>query len=228
MDLENRQETGSGREIVFDNAATAAGRGSGAADDLVSRLSAARLLAILRLEDPETAGVELARRLHSQGIRAIECTLNRSGALAAIERIQEEFGSDTLVGAGTVTRLDQIDSLVSLGVDFCVTPHLDPALVTKALERGLAMIPGVMTPSEVAEAFRLGVPAVKLFPAGVLGVGYLEALQGPFGNFPVVPTGSIDLGDVEGWLRAGALAVGLGSALVRPEVIPPELTALLR
>src|SRR5690606_35619017 len=91
MDLENRQETGSEREIVFDNAATAAGRGSGAADDLVSRLSAARLLAILRLEDPETAGVELARRLHSQGIRAIECTLNRSGALAAIERIQDEF-----------------------------------------------------------------------------------------------------------------------------------------
>lgn len=196
--------------------------------DLIDRLSAARLLAILRMDEPDTAGVELARRLHRQGVRAIECTLDRAGALTAIERIRDEFGSDTLVGAGTVTRLDQVDSLVALGVDFCVTPHLDPALVEHSLGQGVPMVPGVMTPSEVAEAFRLGVPAVKLFPAGVLGIGYLEALQGPFGRFPVVPTGSIGIAEVDGWLAAGAVAVGLGSALTRPDTIPPELARLLQ
>lgn len=196
--------------------------------DLIARLSDARLLAILRMDDPDTAGVELARRLHEQGVRAIECTLDKAGALTAIERIRGELGDETLVGAGTVTRLDQVDSLVALGVDFCVTPHLDPDLVSHALDRGLAIVPGVMTPSEVAEAFRLGAPAVKLFPAGVLGIPYLKALQGPFGEFPVVPTGSIEIDEVEGWLEAGAIAVGLGSAITKPKTIPPELVRLLR
>lgn len=196
--------------------------------NLVTRLFDARLLAILRMDDLDTAGVEKARRLHGQGVRAIECTLNRRGALDAIGRIREELGENTLVGAGTLTRLDEVDSLVSIGVDFCVTPHLDSALVSHALESGLPIIPGVMTPSEIAEAFRLGVPAVKLFPAGVLGVDYLEAIQGPFGSFPVVPTGSIGIDDVEGWLEAGAIAVGIGSALVRTDRIPPRLAALLQ
>ena len=196
--------------------------------DIVARLSDARLLAILRMDEPDTVGVELARRLHGQGVRAIECTLDKPGALTAIERIRDELGADTLVGAGTVTRVDQVDSLASLGVDFCVTPHLDPRLVTHSLDRGLPIVPGGMTPSEVAEAFRLGAPAVKLFPAGVLGIAYLEALQGPFGRFPVVPTGSIGIGDVEAWLEAGAVAVGLGSALTRPDTIPAELARLLQ
>lgn len=194
---------------------------------LVERLGAARVMAILRMDDVETKGVEVALRLHRAGVRAIECTLDRPGALTAIRRLRSEIGSDTLVGAGTVTTASQVDDLAGLGVDFCVTPHLDPAVVTHALDKGIPVIPGVMTPTDLAAAFHLGVPAVKLFPAGVLGPGYLRVLQGPYGRFPVVPTGSIDVGDVGTWLDAGATCVGLGSALTRGDGIPAELGEVL-
>jgi 2-dehydro-3-deoxyphosphogluconate aldolase / (4S)-4-hydroxy-2-oxoglutarate aldolase len=194
---------------------------------LLDRLAAARILAILRMDDVATAGVEVAMRLHGAGVRAIECTLDRAGALDAITALRNGLGSDTLVGAGTVTETTQLDDLARVGVDFCVTPHLDTDLVRRALDLDLPMIPGVMTASEVAAAFRLGVPAVKLFPAGSLGVAYLRSLQGPFGHFPVIPTGGIDVGDVAGWLEAGALCVGLGSALTGPSDIPLALKDLL-
>lgn len=187
---------------------------------LLERLEAARVLAILRMDDVETKGVDAALALHREGIRALECTLDRSRALTAIERLLTEVGSDTMVGAGTVTTTSQIDELVRLDVDFCVTPHLDPELVTYALDARVPIIPGVMTASEVAAAFRLGAPAVKLFPAGFLGIDYLRALQGPLGFFPVVPTGGIEIADVDDWLEAGATCVGLGSALTKPGSVP--------
>lgn len=195
--------------------------------NLVERLESSRILAILRMDEVETEGFRRALHLHQAGIRAIECTLDRSGALTAIGRLQEELGSDTLVGAGTVTMAEQVDDLARLGVDFCVTPHLDTDLLTHAVAAGLPMLPGVMTPSEVATAFRLGAPAVKLFPAGILGPRYLRALQGPFGTFPVVPTGSIGVEDVSTWLDAGATCVGLGSALTASEEVPSPLRDLL-
>lgn len=194
---------------------------------LVESLRAARVLAILRMDDIDTRGVETALRLHTQGVRAIECTMDRPGALEAIGRLRGEIGSDTLVGAGTVTRTSQVDDLAAAGADFCVTPHLDPDLVVHSLGCGLPILPGVMTPSEVATAFRLGAPAVKLFPAGLLGTRYLAALQAPFGDFPVVPTGSIGVEDVPGWLEAGAVCVGLGSALTGPGEIAGTLREVL-
>lgn len=194
--------------------------------DLVDRLRSARILAILRLDDVETKGVEVALRLHGIGVRAIECTLDRPGAITAIQRLRDELGT-TLVGGGTVTDPEQVDALIKAGADFCVTPHLDRSLVTYSLGRGMPMIPGIMTPSELAAALRLGTPAVKLFPAGLLGVEYLKALRGPFGSFPVIPTGSITVDDVPSWLGAGATCVGLGSALTETEEIPDTLMEVL-
>ena len=110
-----------------------------------------------------------------------------------------------------------VDTLIDLGVDFAVTPHLDERLLDHALSNGLPMLPGVMTPSEVATARRVGAPGIKLFPAGALGTGYLQALLGPFPGLLVVPTGGIGRGDVDGWIEAGALAVGLGGKLFEDE-----------
>ncbi len=193
----------------------------------IERLQSARVLAILRMEEVATSGVATAYRLHRAGVRAIECTLDQGGALDAIAELGRSLGADTVVGAGTVMTTAQIDDLVSIGAEFCVTPHLDADLLTYALGASLPMIPGVMTPSELATALRLGAPAVKLFPAGPLGIGYLKALRGPFGNFAVIPTGGIDVGEVPAWLAAGSLCVGLGSALTGPDGVPAELVDIL-
>lgn len=194
---------------------------------LVDDLHRARVIAVLRRPDISQVSVALYRQLHEQGVRAIECTLDQPGAVEAIQAIKKVASSDMLVGAGTVTTTEQLDSVASIGVRFAMAPHLDPDLLQHASDLGIPLIPGVTTPSEIARAFSLGAPAVKLFPAGPLGIPYFKALRGPFGDFAVIPTGGIQVSEVGAWLEAGALCVGLGNALTGPDGVPNSLESLL-
>lgn len=194
---------------------------------LLEHLAASRILAVLRRPDIATCADALVTGLRERGVRAIECTLDQPGALEVIRRLRAERLPDELIGAGTVRTTLQIDALHAAGADFAVSPHLDEALLAYAVEVGLPLLPGVMTPSEVARALALGAPAVKLFPAGPLGIDYLKALRGPFPDVAVVPTGGIAIKDVRAWLQAGALCVGLGSALTRGDRLPETLTSVL-
>ncbi|MGH9293453.1 MAG: bifunctional 4-hydroxy-2-oxoglutarate aldolase/2-dehydro-3-deoxy-phosphogluconate aldolase, partial [Acidimicrobiales bacterium] len=111
---------------------------------------------------------------------------------------------------------------------FCLSPHLDPALVRACRARDLLPIPGVLSPTEIVSAQALGLDLLKLFPCAGVGPEYLKALRGPFPTIDFVPTGGIELDDVEGWLRAGAAAVGLGSGLVgRGTLSAGDATAVL-
>ena len=172
-----------------------------------------RVLPILRLRDHGRA-VEIAETLVEAGVRALEITLGEPSAPEAIASVVKAVGDRVPVGAGTV--LDPADPrrLADLGVEFCVSPHTDPALVEAALAAGLVPFPGTFTPTEVTVARAAGAPAVKLFPAGAAGPGYLKVLLGPFPDLAVVPTGGVTIDDVPAWLAAGAIAVGLGSDLV--------------
>lgn len=183
------------------------------AHQLLDTLAASRILAILRRPDVAAVAVDLVARLRDDGIGAVECTIEQPGAFDALAALVAQRRPGELVGAGTVMTIADVDALVTLGVDFAVTPHLDERLLEHALASGLPMIPGVMTPSEVAAARRLGAPAVKLFPAGVLGTAYLRALLDPFAGLAVVATGGIGRDDADEWVAAGALAVGIGGKL---------------
>lgn len=194
---------------------------------VVDALRDARVLAILRRPDIAEVAVPLFERLHADGVRAVECTLDQPGALGAIETLLAIAPPGVVVGAGTVTSVDEVDRLADLGAGFAVTPHLDPALLERASALGFPLIPGVMTPTEIAIALGLGAPAVKLFPAGPLGIPYLSALYGPFGDLAVIPTGGISVPEVPAWLSAGAVAVGLGSALTGPDGVPAALRGVL-
>lgn len=194
---------------------------------LIDDLRASKVLAILRRSDIAQVAVPLFERLHAQGIRAVECTLDQPGALPAIEALVAIAPGGTIVGAGTVTTCEQLDRLASIGARFAVTPHLDPALIEHAIRTGVPLIPGVMTPTEIVTAQSLGALAVKLFPAGPLGPAYLKTLLGPFPDLAVIPTGGIEVGDVPLWLKAGAVAVGLGSALTGPDGVPDDLRLVL-
>ena len=169
-----------------------------------------RLMAIIRYRaggDVSGAIDALARG----GIRVMEVTVDTPGAWDAIK--QAATRSDLIVGAGTVTDVDQVAQLSALGGRFVVSPGFDPDVVAAATRHGLAPLPGVATGTEVLAARRAGVEFFKLFPAGALGVRYLAALRGPFGKESFVPTGGISIADTADWLRAGAFAVALGSEL---------------
>jgi 2-dehydro-3-deoxyphosphogluconate aldolase/(4S)-4-hydroxy-2-oxoglutarate aldolase len=179
----------------------------------LERLRAARAVAVVRARDGDEA-VRIAEALRDGGLEAIELTFTTPGVDAALVETRRRLGDGLLLGAGTITTADEAEAALAAGADFLVSPHLDVPLLEAMLATGLLVVPGVLTPSEVAAALRAGASAVKLFPASTVGVGYLKALLGPFPGLQVMPTGGITPAAAAEWLAAGAAAVGLGSELL--------------
>ena len=181
--------------------------------DAVERVRDSGAVAIMRLRD-HGLSVEIGRLLAAAGLLVIEVTLDDPGALGALRALADRLPDDVLLGAGTVRRPEQVAQAADAGARFCLSPHCDPAIIEATLAAGLEPVPGAGTATEVARGLDAGARMVKLFPAGPLGIGYLEALHGPFRGTAFLPTGGIRHDEVGGWLEAGATAVGLGSDLV--------------
>lgn len=151
------------------------------------------------------------------GLMVVEVTMDSERAADQIERVCAAVPEHVVVGAGTVTSMSDVDTALSAGAGFLVAPGFDPAVVQRAVARGVTIVPGVMTPSEAMAAVDAlsgaGPPPVcKLFPAGVLGVDFLQAMSAPFADVRWICTGGIGIENARGFLDAGA-AVGLGSCL---------------
>jgi 2-dehydro-3-deoxyphosphogluconate aldolase / (4S)-4-hydroxy-2-oxoglutarate aldolase len=166
---------------------------------------------------PASTAPAIAEALVAGGVAAMEITLNEpeTEALRAIEALaQRADGLGALVGAGTVLSIPSAERAVSAGASFLVMPHTDASLVRWCAERGVPCFPGALTPSEILLAWGAGASAVKLFPASAVGPAYLGHLSGPLPEVPIVPTGGVSAGTAADWLRAGAVAVGMGGWLI--------------
>jgi 2-dehydro-3-deoxyphosphogluconate aldolase / (4S)-4-hydroxy-2-oxoglutarate aldolase len=156
----------------------------------------------------------VADALLAGGVRVLEVTLNSPDALGAVADLAGSHGGHMLLGAGTVLDLADAQAAVDAGARFLVMPHLDPELVGWCAERGVPAFPGAMTPTEVLGAWRAGAAAVKVFPAALLGPGYLRELRGPLDGVPLLPTGGISAVNAADFLTAGAVAVAAGGWLI--------------
>jgi len=177
---------------------------SAAIDAIRSR----RVVAILRrIPDPE----RVVRALQEGGIAIVEITLDSDAALETIARLRDD--PQLVVLAGTVRTGQEAEAAAERGAQACVGPALVPEVIEACRKLGLPAIPGALTPTEVETARRLGATMVKLFPAARLGPEYVRDLRGPFPDVPLLVTGGIDASNAVAFLRAGAAAVGVGSAL---------------
>lgn len=172
-----------------------------------------RLIAILRLSDHRRV-VQIAKILADNGVRVLEVTVEHPHGLRSVEQIATALAGSVVVGAGTVLDAATVGRARDAGARFCVSPHLDGEVVAAAQAAGLLPLPGALTPTEIVRALSLGISLVKLFPASVVGTGYLTALRGPLPGAALVPTGGIGLEDASRWLAAGAAAVAIGGQLV--------------
>ena len=180
----------------------------------LERLAAVPLVAILRASD---AGrfLDVGRVLYEAGVRGIEVTLTSEGALEAFGRLREELPGDALLGVGTVRSVADAELAAAAGAGYLVAPDLRPEVVGWAVERGLPVVPGALTPTEVAAAWAAGATAVKVFPVSAVGgPAYVKAVRAPLPEVPLVPTGGVGIDDIGAYLDAGAAAVGLGSPLL--------------
>jgi 2-dehydro-3-deoxyphosphogluconate aldolase/(4S)-4-hydroxy-2-oxoglutarate aldolase len=184
----------------------------------VAKLRAAGLLAVLRAPSAEIA-VSAVDVLVAGGVTGIEITYSTPDAPAVIAEIRRRHGSHLYLGAGTILTEMQVDDAVAAGAEFLVSPGTDERLVAAMLASGAAVFSGALTPTEVMTAVRLGVHAIKIFPASLGGPAYLRALRGPFPDVPLMPTGGVNAGNLADWLSAGAVAVGVGSELCPPAAL---------
>jgi len=181
--------------------------------DFAGALRSQRLVAIVRGTDP-AAATRTVLTLAGEGVGLVEVSMTTPAALDVISRARRELGTETSVGAGTVIAAQDADRAADAGADFVVTPAIVPAL-GRAAERGLPLLAGALTPTEVvAAAAQAGVVAVKLFPASLGGPRYLRALLDPFPSAALVPVGGVDADAACDYLAAGAVAVGVGSPLI--------------
>ncbi|MFJ6688665.1 bifunctional 4-hydroxy-2-oxoglutarate aldolase/2-dehydro-3-deoxy-phosphogluconate aldolase [Streptomyces sp. NPDC091294] len=193
--------------------------------DLRAALETHRLVAIVRGGDADAA-LRTVLTLAEEGVELIEVSLTGKDALHVIERARAALGPDRPLGAGTVLTADDAVAAHRAGADFAVTPGLGDG-VTAARERGMPVLAGVMTPTDVIAARTLGATALKIFPAAQAGgPAYVKALRGPFPQEALVPVGGVDEAAARAHLAAGATAVGVGSPLIGDAADGGSLDAL--
>ncbi len=176
------------------------------------------VLPVVELENPDQAD-DMFAALSRGGIEAAEITLRTSGAAAALEHLIKR-NPDALLGAGTVRTLDDARRMIDIGASFVVSPGTDEEIIEYCIELDVLVLPGVCTPTEVLRAVHVGARLLKFFPAEAAGgVGFLNALSGPFRDVSFVPTGGISEANLEQYLRLPHVAACGGSWMVTTELL---------
>jgi 2-dehydro-3-deoxyphosphogluconate aldolase / (4S)-4-hydroxy-2-oxoglutarate aldolase len=171
-----------------------------------------RIVAILRGCAPERV-MDIVAALADGGVRLLEITLNSPGALDLIRRVAGTMGDRVLVGAGTVMTPAEAEMAIDAGAKFILSPSLDADTIRVTKELGAISVPGAFTATEIVMSWRNGADIVKVFPASV-GASYLRDLRGPLPQIRLMPTGGVNLENIREFRAAGAVAFGIGSALV--------------
>jgi 2-dehydro-3-deoxyphosphogluconate aldolase / (4S)-4-hydroxy-2-oxoglutarate aldolase len=181
------------------------------AQETFEQVRASGVIGIVRTQDEHVA-LDQARRAIQAGLPVVEVSLTTPGGLSVIETLAGE-GHDAVVGAGTVLDAATVDRVVDAGGTVIVSPNFEPAVVEAAVRRGVAVFPGCLTPTEMVHAMALGATAVKIVPAHLWSPAALAGMLQALPQLPCVPTGGVGPDDLGEWIRAGAVAAGIGSAL---------------
>lgn len=190
--------------------------------DFLAAVRAQRVLPVLRAADADAAAGR-ALQLIGAGCRVVELTTTIPDWSRALRHVVDEVGDGSLVGLGTVTTAEQALRAVDIGVAFLVSPYAAPDVRTVAGDAGLPFLEGAFTPTELANAAAYG--PVKLFPAHAGGPAYLASVRTILPDVAIIPTGGVRLDDVDAYLRAGAVAAGVGSGLPDDPAALAELFA---
>ena len=169
--------------------------------NVLDRLKQSGVVPVVVLDDAKDA-VATAKALLAGGVDVMEITFRTAAAADSIKAVTENC-PDMLVGAGTVITLEQCKKAVECGAKFIVSPGFDPEVAAWCVERNVPITPGCVTPTEIVAAMKLGLNAVKFFPAGVYGgLKAMKALSAPFGGIKFIPTGGGDAKNLKEYLEA--------------------------
>jgi len=186
--------------------------------DVVAVIERLGVVAVIRLKDAGALRGTIDA-LAAGGIKALEVTMTVPGAVDLIAEIAPQLSDDFLVGAGTVLDAPTARRVIDAGAKFVVSPVCSPQVIEECHRLDIAVMPGCFSPTEIFAAWSAGADVVKVFPATALGPTYFKDVRAPLPQLKLMPTGGVSIENAGDWIRAGAVAVGIGSALLDARAI---------
>jgi 2-dehydro-3-deoxyphosphogluconate aldolase/(4S)-4-hydroxy-2-oxoglutarate aldolase len=183
--------------------------------DAIQRLG---VVAVIRMKDAAKLRA-VVDAIAAGGVRAIEVTMTVPNAVDLIRTLAATLPRDILLGAGTVTNAETARAVIDAGARYVVSPVFRREVIAACHERNVAAAPGCFTPTEILDAHECGADVVKVFPATALGPQFIKDVRAPLPQVRLMPTGGVSLDNAGEWIRAGAIAVGVGSALLDARAI---------
>ncbi|HUR44787.1 MAG TPA: bifunctional 4-hydroxy-2-oxoglutarate aldolase/2-dehydro-3-deoxy-phosphogluconate aldolase [Candidatus Saccharimonadales bacterium] len=185
---------------------------------IVSAIKECGLVAVIRAPSTEMV-LPICEALLAGGITSLEITFTVPNALEAIQDVSQKLSGKALVGAGTVLEAESCRSAIRHGAEFIVSPVTKLEVLEAAHALGKPLMLGAYTPTEAQLAHEAGADFIKIFPADKLGPGYIRNIRAPLPHLQIVPTGGVDLQTAPEFLKAGCVALGVGSSLLKPEFL---------
>jgi 2-dehydro-3-deoxyphosphogluconate aldolase / (4S)-4-hydroxy-2-oxoglutarate aldolase len=187
--------------------------------DVVRTIAELGLVPVVRARSADEA-IRVTDAIREGGVHVLEITMTVPGALAVMEQLATRFGSDVVLGAGTVLDRETARACILAGARFVVSPALDLGTIETCRRYSVAVMPGALTPTEVLTAWAAGADVVKVFPCGALGgASYIRSLKAPLPHVEMIPTGGVSVKTAAEFIQAGAFALGVGADLVDVEAI---------
>lgn len=197
----------------------------------LARIESTGLIAVIRADSSDEL-VNVCKALADGGVEAAEITMTTPGALEAISAARKAMGDRCIIGVGSVLDAETARLAILAGAQFVFAPTLNLSVIEMAHRYDKAVVPGAMTPTEILNAWQAGADMVKVFPANHFGPKYFRDVLAPMPQLKLTPTGGVDLDTAADWLKAGAVALGVGSSLVKKELLKAKdwagLTKLAR
>ncbi len=194
--------------------------------EIVQKLIQNGVIAVVRMNESKKL-IKVAEAILKGGVSAIEITITTPNALRVIEDATKELGADAQIGVGSVLDAEMARLAINAGATYVVSPIFKPEIIQTAHHYDLPAMPGAFSPTEILLAHEEDADIVKVFPADVLGMAFFKALLAPMPHLRLMPTGGVTLTNAGEWIKAGACAVGVGSALLDKQAIAEEKYSVL-
>ncbi len=186
--------------------------------EVVQGIEASGVVAVIRMKEADKLRAVIDALLEG-GVRALELTMTVPGAIGLIEKLAKDVPGEFLLGAGTVLDPETARQVILTGARYIVAPVLNLDVIKLCHRYDVAAMPGCFTPTEILTAWDAGADVVKVFPATALGPGFFKDIRGPLPQVKMMPTGGVTLANAGEWIKAGAVAIGVGTALVDAKAV---------
>jgi 2-dehydro-3-deoxyphosphogluconate aldolase/(4S)-4-hydroxy-2-oxoglutarate aldolase len=180
-----------------------------------------KAVSVLRVKEEDKLK-KVIEAIAEGGVSVAEITMTVPNAIKLIEKMSQELDENIIIGVGSVLSKEVAEEAIKAGAKYVVSPILKKEIIEMAQKYDVPVMPGCFTPTEIYSAFEMGADIAKVFPADIVGMPFFKAILAPMPHLKLMPTGGVSLTNAGDWLKAGACAVGIGSALLDDKAIKEE------